>query len=184
MAIQTYAVVNISGLVTNLVAWDGEAHYDVSPSTLVLTNGDAKAQTGGTYSAGVFTPPQAVATPPQEAVPNARTLSLATAYQALDPSHDAEITINLTSSASLTLTAGTANTADVVLGATTAVANGTGSVVGKYANTLTGALVVGANLAVAGAEEIRIRVPAGWYFAVRQTAGSVTIASAFDQSIF
>jgi hypothetical protein len=53
---QTYAVVDESGLVTNLVLWDGETPYDLSPNSLVLTNEDPAAQIGGSYADGVFTP--------------------------------------------------------------------------------------------------------------------------------
>jgi len=115
--------------------------------------------------------------------PNALALSLATAYQATDPTKAALVTVNITSTASITLAVGTTNTADVLIGATNAVAGGTGSAIGKYRNSQTGALVVGANLNTDSTVQYTFFLPAGWFFAVRQTAGAVTIVNAFDQSI-
>lgn len=115
--------------------------------------------------------------------PNSRSLSLATAYQATDSSKPAVVNINLTSSAGLTLTAGTTNTADILIGATNGVASGTGTIVGRYRNSNTGTLVVGLNTNTDSGNQFTIHLPAGWYFAVRQTGGTVTITSAFDQSV-
>jgi hypothetical protein len=55
----TYAIVNGSGQVINMVTWDGVTPYNVSPNTLVLATGNPNAQVGGTFSGGVFTPPAA-----------------------------------------------------------------------------------------------------------------------------
>lgn len=115
--------------------------------------------------------------------PNSLTLALGTAYQATNPAKPAMVTINLTSTSSLTLTAGVTASADIVIGSTAAVASGTGSVVGKYANGLTGALVVGLAINAIQSGPVTIPLPTGWYYAVRQTAGSVTIVSAFDQAV-
>lgn len=122
------------------------------------------------------------ATPFAIGAPTSRSLSLATAYQATDPSMGSVVTVNLSSTAGLTLAGGTSNTADIVIGPTSSVAGGTGNVVGKYANSLTGSLVVGLAVNTTSASPITFTLPAGWYFAVRQTAGSITITSAFDQS--
>lgn len=115
--------------------------------------------------------------------PNARTLSLATAYQATDNTKPAVITINLTSTASISLTGGTTNTADVVMGTTTGVASGTGTQICKYANTNTGALTIGLNLSTVSAATCTFALRAGDYFAIRTTAGTVTITSAYDQAV-
>lgn len=112
-----------------------------------------------------------------------RSLSLATAYQATDNSKAAMVMVNLTSIAGLTLGGGTTNTADVLIGATTGVASGTGSIVGRYRNTLTGTLVIGLAINTDSAQCISFLIPIGWYFAIRQTSGTVVINSAFDQSI-
>lgn len=114
--------------------------------------------------------------------PNSRTLSLATAYQATDTTKAAVVSINLTSTATLSLSGGTTNTADILIGPTNSVAGGTGTVIQKYANTNTGVLTIGLNLSTVSAVGYTLALPTGWYFAVRQTAGTVGITSAFDQS--
>lgn len=83
----------------------------------------------------------------------------------------------------VTNASGTTNSADVIIGATGAVASGTGTVVCKYANSNTGALTIGLNLSTIAASPCTFTLPTGWFFAVRQTAGTVTITSAFDQSV-
>ncbi len=115
--------------------------------------------------------------------PSVRTLSLATAYQALDPSKACVMSINLNSVASLTLAGGTTNTADIVIGDTSAVASGTGTIIGRYRNTLTGALVVGLAVNSDSASQIQFLLPIGWFFAIRQTSGTILITSAFDQAV-
>jgi len=115
--------------------------------------------------------------------PNALSPSLATAYQATDPTKPALVTVNITSTAAITLAVGTTNTADVVIGAANTVAAGTGSSVGKYRNSQTGALVIGANLSTDSTVQYTFFLPIGWFFAIRQTAGTVTVVNAFDQSI-
>lgn len=115
--------------------------------------------------------------------PNPVSLSLATAYQATDPTKAAVISINLNSVASITLGGGTVNTADVLIGATNAVASGTGSIVGRYRNTLSGAVIVGVGINSDCISQIQCVLPIGWFYAIRQTAGTIVIVSAFDQSI-
>lgn len=115
--------------------------------------------------------------------PNSRSLSLATAYQCTNTLIPCVVTVNLTSTASITLTTGTTNTAVVTIGATSGVSGGTGTNICPYTNSQTGALVVGANLATVSTTACVMVIPAGWFFAVRQTAGTVSIASAFDQSL-
>lgn len=161
---RSWSMVGVDALGT----WLNEAGYVGQPGSTGLT-GD----TGATGSAGVNA----------YGSPNSRSLSLATAYQATDPTKPAQVMVNLTSTAALTLSGGTTNTADVLIGSTNAVASGTGSVVGKYANTNTGAVVIGVNLSTVSTVPLALSVPTGWYFAIRQTAGSVSIVSAFDQSV-
>lgn len=115
--------------------------------------------------------------------PNVRTLSLSTAYQAMDPTRPAVVTVNLTSTATISLSGGATNGANVLAGATSGVASGTGSVMCVYANSNTGALTLGLNLSTISATTCTIALPAGWYFAIRTTSGTVTITSAFDQSV-
>lgn len=121
--------------------------------------------------------------PPTVGTPTSRSLSLSTAYQATTSANAAVVTVNLTSSASLTLTTGTTNTASVIIGSTTAVASGTGTTIGQYSNSLTGSLVIGLNVSTSSQSPITFALPAGWYFAVIQGTGSVTISSAFDQKL-
>lgn len=115
--------------------------------------------------------------------PTSRSLSLATAYQATTTTKPAIVTINLTSSASFSLIGGATNTADIVIGSTNAVASGTGTVAGKYVNASTASVAVGVGVASINGSPCTFALPTGWYFAVRQTAGTVTITSAFDQSV-
>lgn len=116
-------------------------------------------------------------------VPNVVALVLATAFQATDPSRSSIVTINLNSVASITLGGGTVNTADILMGATSAVAAGTGTVIGRYRNTLSGAVIVGVGINSDCISQIQFVMPMGWFYAVRQTAGTIVIVSAFDQTI-
>lgn len=116
--------------------------------------------------------------------PNSRSLSLATAYQATDNSKSSLVTVTLTSSAALTLSGGTTITGTLVIGSTNAVASGTGNVVCNYSNGLTGTVVLGVNMGNVQTASYSVMLPAGWYFAVRQTAGTgLSIVSAFDQAL-
>lgn len=116
--------------------------------------------------------------------PNTRSLSLATAYQATDNTRSAVVTVNLSSSAVLNLSGGQTNSADIVIGATSAVSSGTGTVIGKYRNSLTGTLTIGLGITNIADAPITFALPPGWYFAIRQTGGTVSITSAFDQTTF
>lgn len=113
--------------------------------------------------------------------PTSRSLGLATAYQATDNTKAAVVTINITSTANFSLVGGTTNSADILIGSTNAVASGTGTIVGKYSNSVTGTIAVGLNMNSASAVSYTIALPVGWYFSVRQTGGTVSITSAFDQ---
>lgn len=94
------------------------------------------------------------------------------------------VTLNLTSTSSLSLAGGVTASADIVVASTAAAAAaGTGTVVGKYSNGLTGALVVGLAVNAVQTTPFTFALPAGWFFAVRQTAGTVTVVSAFDQTV-
>lgn len=115
--------------------------------------------------------------------PTARSIAAATAYQATDPTKPAIVSINLTSTASISLTGGTSNAAQVIIGATNAVASGTGTVIGLYSNTNTGALTIGLALSTISAVPVTFTLPAGWFFAFRITSGAVTATSAFDQAV-
>lgn len=115
--------------------------------------------------------------------PTTMAVTLGTAFQATDPTRGALCVVNLTSTASLTLGGGQTHTANVVIGATAAVAAGTGSVVAVYTNSQTGTVVIGVGLNAQLSTPCAFYLPRGWYFAVRQVAGTITITSAFDQPI-
>lgn len=115
--------------------------------------------------------------------PNSRSISLGMAYQATTSTKPAVVTVNLSSTAGLTLTAGATNTADIVIGPTNGVAGGTGTVIGRYSNSLTGTLVVGLAVNTAAASPITFALPTGWFWAIRQTSGTITIVSCYDQSL-
>lgn len=115
--------------------------------------------------------------------PATRSLSLATAYQATDPTRPAVISITLTSTATLNIGGGQTHSAEVAIGSTNGVATSGGSVMGAYSNALTGTVVIGVGINSVQTITYAVMLPANWFFAVRQTAGSVTIARAFEQEI-
>ena len=116
--------------------------------------------------------------------PTSRSLSLATAYQCTNTAKPCVVTINLNSTANLTLSGGTTIVGEVRVGNANTVASGGGTAVGAYKNSLTGTLVVGVTLASDSYNSITVMVPTGGYFAIRQTSGSgLTVVSAFDQVV-
>lgn len=116
--------------------------------------------------------------------PVSRSISLGTAYQANTNTKPAVLTITLTSSAALTLGGGSTFAADLVVGPTNAVAGGTGFVLASYLNSLTGTLVIGVAINNGQTVSYSLPLPTGWWFAVRQTAGTgISVASAYDQSL-
>lgn len=115
--------------------------------------------------------------------PNTRTLALGTALQATNSAKPAIVTITLTSTANFSLSGGTTNTADVVIGATSGVGTSGGSTMGKYANSVTGTIAVGLNMSSVATTTYTLALPAGQWFAVRQTAGTVTVQLAADQQV-
>lgn len=109
-----------------------------------------------------------------------RTLALATAYQATDPTKAAVITLSLDCTITGVISVATSCQGEVRVGATTAVATGTGNIAGLYKNSLGLSIInnLGQDMT------ITVLLPIGGYFAVRQTAGSgLSTANAFDQSI-
>jgi hypothetical protein len=115
--------------------------------------------------------------------PNTRSLSLATAYQASNTAKGASVNVNLTSTATLSLSGGTTNAAVVYIGSTSAVASGSGTPICRYSNSNTGTLTLGLNLSTIAAVPCHFDLPTGWYFAVLQTSGTVTITDAYDEAI-
>lgn len=114
--------------------------------------------------------------------PNTRSVSAATAYQATDNTKAAAVAVNLTSTASISLSGGTTNTAAVYISATNTVGTTGGTLVCSYSNSNTGTLTIGLNLSTVMTAPCTFGLPAGWYFAYRVSAGTVTSPSASDQA--
>ncbi len=113
-----------------------------------------------------------------------RTLYLATAYQCTNTSIPCVVTVTLQSQSSVSLSGAVNNEGVITVGSTNGVATGTGTNAVVYKNNLGGTLVIGLNLTSQQANTYTVMVPAGWYFAVRQTAGTgLQIVSAFDQAV-
>lgn len=142
------------------------------------TNGTNGA-TGATGSTGATGP----AGPSTIGSPTSRSLSMATAFQATTNTKAASVNINLTSTANISLSGGTTNTAIVYIGSTTGVASGTGTPICHYSNSSTGALTIGLNLSTVAASTCQFNLPIGWYFAVVTSAGTVTVTDAYDEAI-
>jgi len=116
--------------------------------------------------------------------PKPITVALAKSYQASDPTKAAVITITLQAQSSISLSGAANNEGAITVGATNAVATGSGTNIATYKNNLGGSLVVGLNLNSLQANTYTITLPAGWWFAVRQTSGSgLQVVSAFEQLI-
>lgn len=60
MAVQTYAIINSSGVVENIILWDGESNWEPPAGCTAVAS--ATAKTGDTYANGVFTTPDVTAT--------------------------------------------------------------------------------------------------------------------------
>lgn len=94
------------------------------------------------------------------------------------------VTITLQSQSSISLSGTSNNEGAITLGTTNAVATGVGTNVATYKNNLGGGLVVGLSITSQQANTYTVAVPAGYFFAVRQTAGTgLQIVSAFEQAV-
>lgn len=147
--------------------------YRWSGSSWGSSVANIKGQTGATGAAGVNA----------FGAPTSRTLSLATAYQATNSAKPAMVSITLSSTANFSLTGGTTNAADILIGSTNAVASGTGTILGRYTNSVTGTIAVGLNMNSQSIQTYLLPLPIGYFFAVRQTSGTVAIAFAYDQAV-
>lgn len=113
--------------------------------------------------------------------PVARSLSFATAYQASTPAKPALVTVIVDLTTTVAVGTPQANTAELIVGSTTGVASGTGTLADTYRNDLTVTLI---SLGFTGRQKLQASVPAGYYFAIRRTVGTgITIVSAFDQTV-
>jgi hypothetical protein len=116
--------------------------------------------------------------------PRALTVVLARAYQASDPTKAAIITVTLQAQSSVSISGASNNEGAITIGAANTVAAGTGATVATYKNNLSGSFVAGLNINNLQASTYTINLPAGWWFAVRQTSGTgLQVVSAFEQLI-
>lgn len=167
-------------MVSNGTAWTTEVGAVGPTGPTGATGGvGATGMTGANGSTGATGP----AGPASIGLPNSRTMALNTAYQPTDTTKAAIVNINLTSTANLSLTGGTTNTATVYLGSTNAVASGTGTAICSYSNASTGTLTIGLNTNAVAASTCSFLVPAGWFWAARNSSGTVAITSTFDQAL-
>lgn len=158
-------------------------NFSIPQGTTGATGSTGPAGSTGSTGATGPTGPSGSAGVNVFSAPNSRTLSLATAYQCTDTTKPCVATVNVTSTASFSLSGGTTNSADILMGSTSGVSSGTGTVMCKYSNSVTGTIAVGLNMNSVSAQTCVMDLPAGWFLAIRQTSGTVSITSAFDQSV-
>lgn len=114
--------------------------------------------------------------------PSARTFALATGYQCTTPAKPCLFTITLQAQSAISLLGASNNEGQILIGSTSAVGSGTGTVTATYKNNLSGTLVVGLNLNSQQANTYSVFVPANQWAAVRQTAGSgLQVVSVLEQ---
>lgn len=112
---------------------------------------------------------------------NTRTLTIGTAFQALDPTKAAVVTLSPSCGATLTLSGGTTCTMQARVG-TSSLTCSTGSVVATWTNGNTGALTIGLSLTQTIAGPGAIFLPIGAYAILCATSGTFTLTTAVDQS--
>lgn len=142
--------------------------------------------TGAVGPAGVnaySAPTQRFHNPPT----NTQQLQAGTAYQALNTAKPAEITVNVESTAQISLlsTAQAVQKVDFYIAATAAgVTDATGFKVGAHSNTQSGTLVATLVLGQIVPQQISIKLPIGWYFGYKVVQGSnFTVVNCFDQAV-
>lgn len=112
---------------------------------------------------------------------------MGTAWQATNSAKAALVTVNLSSTASISLADQTQaqQKAAVYIGATAAQVTGaTGSQMAAPQNVQGGTLVVTLVITQTLTQQITLFLPAGWYYGVKQVTGTAyTVVSAFDQAI-
>lgn len=113
--------------------------------------------------------------------PVSRSIAFSTAYQATDPTKPSFVRITVDLTTTVSIGSPQANTAELVVGSTNAVASGTGSIEDTYRSDLSVTLI---SLGFTGRQSLKAVIPVGYYFAIRRTAGTgITIVSASDQSL-
>lgn len=113
--------------------------------------------------------------------PVTRTVTVATAYQASTSAKAAFVSVEIECTTTVGIGAPQANTIELVIGATSAVATTGGTRVDVFRQDLSVTLI---SLGFTGRQVLKACLPAGYYFAVRRPAGSgTTIIASFDQVI-
>lgn len=114
--------------------------------------------------------------------PNTRTVAFATAYQATDNTKPAMVGVEIECVVTVSLGSPTANTVELIIGSTNAVASGTGTKVDTMKSDLSVSILL--SLGFTNRQFLQASLPAGYYFAARRTSGTAcTVQSAFDQSV-
>lgn len=114
--------------------------------------------------------------------PTSKSPTFAAALQATNSAKPAIVTLNWTSTATISLSGGSTNSATVGIGSTSALAITGATVVCSHTNSNTGALTIGLSLNTIMATTCTFPLPAGWYWSPKLVAGTVTLSSAYDQS--
>lgn len=113
--------------------------------------------------------------------PNALSLAFSTAYQATNPAKPAFVHITVDLTTTVAVGSPQANTCELVVGSTNAVASGTGSIEDTYRSDLSVTLI---SLGFTGRQSLKAIIPVGYWYAIRRTVGTgITIVSASDQAI-
>lgn len=114
--------------------------------------------------------------------PVSRTVAFATAYQASTPAKAAVVSVIIDCTTTITVGSPQANTVELIIGPTNAVASGTGTLADTFRSDLSVSILI--SLGWTGRQALQCMLPAGYYFAVRRTVGTgMTIVSAFEQAL-
>lgn len=111
--------------------------------------------------------------------PSSRSITLATAYQCTNTAKPCQIVINVRCPLTLSLLVGATCEGEIRVGSSNTVATGGGANIAPIYRNASGIIGLSTN----DIETKTISIPAGGYFAVRQTTGAVNIVSVFEQVI-
>lgn len=137
-----------------------------------------KGDTGATGATGATGPAGVL----NFGYPTAKTVTFGTAFQCADPTKGCIINVTVGSTAALSLSGGTTNTADAVIGTNSGIGTSGGTTWARYRSTLTGTLVVGLAVNTDGNQVFEFKMPAGAYGALRITGGTPTVILATEQT--
>lgn len=130
-------------------------------------------------NSGVLT--AAPAAPFNFGTPNARTLTVGTAFQATDPTKAAIVTISPQCTAAMTISGGSTCTMQARVG-TSGLTCSSGTVVAQWTNGNTGTLTIGLALNQTVGSPGSINLPIGGFGILCATSGTFTVPAAVDQS--